>query len=41
MKRESLTSGGGVVLAVLASQHHNLHMLVLALGLGGCPDTPA
>lgn len=35
MKREGLVSIGAAVLAFLATQHHNLHMLLLALGLGG------
>ena len=34
MKRTGLASVGAVVLAFLASQHHNLHMLLLAFGLG-------
>jgi hypothetical protein len=33
--REWLTSAGAVVLAFLASQHHNLHMLLFAIGIGG------
>ncbi len=39
MKREGVTSVGGALLALLASQHHNLHMLVMALGLGGAGMT--
>ncbi len=35
MKRGGLASAGAVVLAFLASQHHNLHMLLLTFGLGG------
>jgi hypothetical protein len=35
MSREGLTSVGAVVLAFLASQHHNLHMLLFAIGIGG------
>lgn len=35
MRREWLFSIGAVVLAFLASQHHNLHMLLLSIGLGG------
>jgi hypothetical protein len=35
MRREGVISIGAVVLAFLASQHHNLHMLLLAIGLGG------
>lgn len=34
MKREGLTSIGSVVLAFLAGQHHNLHMLMLTMGAG-------
>lgn len=35
MKREGLTSIGAVVLALLTSQHHTLHMMLFAVGLGG------
>ncbi len=35
MRREALTSIGAVILAFLASQHHTLHMLLLAVGVGG------
>ena len=35
MRREWLVSVGAMVLAFLASQHHNLHMLLLAIGLSG------
>lgn len=35
MRREWLLSIGAAVLAFLASQHHNLHMLLFAIGLGG------
>jgi hypothetical protein len=35
VKRAGIASAVGVVLAFLASQHHNLHMLLLSLGLGG------
>jgi len=35
MRREWWLSIGAVVLAFLASQHHALHMLLLALGMGG------
>ena len=35
MRREWLLSIGAMVLAFLASQHHNLHMLLLSFGLGG------
>lgn len=35
MRKEGLTSVGAVVLAFLASQHHNLHMLLFAIGIGG------
>ncbi len=34
MRREWLLSIGAVVLAFLSSQHHNLMMLLFALGLG-------
>ena len=34
MRREWLLSFGAVVLAFLSTQHHNLMMLFLALGLG-------
>lgn len=34
MRREWLLSLGAVVLAFLSTQHHNLMMLFLALGLG-------
>ena len=34
MAKEGLTSIGAVVLAFLASQHHNLHMLLFAIGIG-------
>ena len=35
MQKERIVSIGAVVLAFLASQHHTLHMLVLAFGMGG------
>ena len=35
MRKEALTSIGAVILAFLASQHHTLHMLLLAVGVGG------
>ena len=35
MRREWLPSFGAVALAVLGTQHHNLMMVLLALGLGG------
>ena len=35
MHKEGITSVGSVVLAFLASQHHTLHMLLLAVGVGG------
>jgi len=35
MSKEGLASAGAVVLAFLASQHHNLHMLLFAIGIGG------
>ena len=31
--KQWVTSGGSVALAFLASQHHNLHMLLFVLGL--------
>lgn len=34
MSKEGLTSIGAVILAFLASQHHNLHMLLFAIGIG-------
>ncbi len=34
-KKEGAASIGAMVLAFLASQHHNLHMALLTLGLGG------
>ncbi len=35
MRREWLLSFGAVAFAFLGAQHHNLMMLLLALGLGG------
>lgn len=35
LRREAVTSIGSVVLAFLASQHHAIHMLLIAAGLGG------
>jgi hypothetical protein len=35
MRKEGILSIGAVVLAFLASQHHTLHMLLLAVGLAG------
>ncbi|HWU38324.1 MAG TPA: hypothetical protein VN203_11820 [Candidatus Acidoferrum sp.] len=35
VRKEGITSLAAVVLAFLASQHHNLHMLLFAIGLGG------
>ena len=35
MKKEGLTSVSAVVLSFLASQHHTLHMMLFAVGLGG------
>jgi hypothetical protein len=35
LQKERVLSIGAVVLAFLASQHHNLHMLLLAFGIGG------
>jgi hypothetical protein len=32
--REALASAGPIVLALLASQHHTLHMLLLTFGVG-------
>lgn len=32
-QKATLTSVGSVVLALLASQHHNLHMLLFAFGM--------
>lgn len=34
MRRESLTGAGSVLVAFLATQHHNLHMLLMTLGMG-------
>jgi hypothetical protein len=39
MRKEGVISIIAVVLAFLASQHHNLHMLLLAIGLGGAGMT--
>lgn len=39
MKRAGVASTGGIALAFLTSQHHNLHTLLLALGLGGAGMT--
>lgn len=39
MQRERVFSIGAMVLAFLASQHHALHMLLLAAGLGGASAT--
>ena len=39
MRRERVFSIGAMVLAFLASQHHALHMLLLAAGLGGASAT--
>ena len=35
LRKEQILSIGALVLAFLASQHHALHMLVLAAGLSG------
>jgi hypothetical protein len=35
MRRDWLISTGAMVLAFLTGQHHNLHMLMMAFGLGG------
>lgn len=32
---EGITSFGAIFLAFLATQHHNLHMLLFAIGIGG------
>lgn len=34
MRKESLTAAGSMLLAFLASQHHNLHMLLFTVGMG-------
>lgn len=34
LRREGLAAGGSMLLALLASQHHTLHMLLLTLGMG-------
>jgi hypothetical protein len=39
MQRERVLSIGAVVLAFVAGQHHTLHMLLLASGLGGASAT--
>ncbi len=35
MRKQGATSFGAVLLAFLATQHHNLHMLLFAIGMGG------
>lgn len=35
VRSEGITSFGAVFLAFLATQHHNLHMLLIAIGIGG------
>lgn len=35
MRKEGTTSFGALLLALLASQHHNVHMALLTIGLGG------
>ena len=35
VRKEAITSFGAVALAFLASQHHTLHMLLVAVGIGG------
>ena len=35
MRTEGIASFGAVFLAFLATQHHNLHMLLFAFGIGG------
>jgi hypothetical protein len=39
MQRERVLSIGAMVLAFLASQHHALHLLLMAAGLGGASAT--
>ncbi len=39
MRKQSAASFGATLLALLASQHHNLHMALLAIGLGGSAMT--
>lgn len=34
VRKEGLTSVGSILLAFLANQHHNLHMMLIALGAG-------
>lgn len=34
-RSDGITSFGGVFLAFIATQHHNLHMLLIAVGIGG------
>lgn len=35
LRSEGITSFGAILLAFLATQHHNLHMLLIAIGIGG------
>ena len=35
VKKQGVASIGGMALAFLAGQHHNLHLALLTLGLGG------
>ena len=35
MRKQGVTSFGAVLLAFLATQHHNLHMFLFAIGMGG------
>ncbi len=35
MRKDGFAAVGAVVLAFLASQHHTLHMMLFAIGLGG------
>ncbi|HUX25658.1 MAG TPA: hypothetical protein VMV87_13700 [Burkholderiales bacterium] len=35
MRTDGITSFGAAFLAFLAAQHHNLHMLLFAIGIGG------
>ncbi|MBI2117039.1 MAG: hypothetical protein HYT85_18435 [candidate division NC10 bacterium] len=35
MRKDGFAAVGAIVLAFLASQHHTLHMMLFAIGLGG------
>ncbi|MBI2000524.1 MAG: hypothetical protein HYS69_04945 [candidate division NC10 bacterium] len=35
MRKDGFAAVGAIVLAFLASQHHTLHMMLFAVGLGG------